>query len=85
MNMGTYPPPGRGFGQRLEKLIQQVEEELREAVDYVNDAVVPQVRRESISTIRTLSEKLRSLADRLDRQATPSPNPPPHSDKAPRP
>ena len=68
--MGNYPPHGRGYGQRLEELIQQLEAELREAVDYVNDSVVPQVRRESISAMRALSEKLRSLADRLDKQTT---------------
>jgi hypothetical protein len=71
--MGNIPPPGRGFSQRLEELIQQVEVELREAVEYVNDAVVPKVRRESVSAMRTLSEKLRNLADRIDRQTPPDP------------
>lgn len=79
--MGTYPPPGRGLGQRLEELIQQVEAELCDAITYVNDAVVPQIRRESISAMRTLSDKLRNLADRLDRQAPPPSNP----DRGPRP
>jgi len=69
--MATNPPSGHGFTRRLEELIQQFEAELRDAVTYVNDAVVPQVRRESVSTMRTLSEKLRNLADRIDRQ-TPS-------------
>jgi hypothetical protein len=69
--MASYPPPGRGFGQRLEELLQQVEAELRDAVNHVNDTVVPQVRRESISAMRTVSEKLRNLADRLDRQTPP--------------
>jgi hypothetical protein len=61
------------FGQRLEELMQQVEVELREAVTYVNDAVVPQVRRESVSAMRALSEKLRNLADRIDRETPPDP------------
>jgi hypothetical protein len=59
------------FGQRLEELMKQVEVELREAVTYVNDAVVPQVRRESVSAMRALSEKLRDLADRIDRETPP--------------
>lgn len=77
--MENNPPPGRGFSRRLEELIQQVEVELREAVNYVNDEVVPQVRRESVTAMRTLSEKLRNLADRIDRQT------PPDSNQEPRP
>ncbi len=41
--------------------------ELRHAIAYVNDAVVPQVRRESISAMRTVADTLRSLADRMER------------------
>ena len=45
--------------------------ELRHAVAYLNDAVVPQVRRESVSAMRSVADTLRSLADRMDRhQAT---------------
>lgn len=53
--------------------------ELRHAVAYVNDAVVPQVRRESISAMRSVADTLRNLADRLDRP--PDQQPP----KGPRP
>jgi hypothetical protein len=42
--------------------------ELRHAIAYVNDAVVPQVRSESISAMRKISDKLRNLADRMDQQ-----------------
>ena len=70
--MSTNPPR---FGQRLKELLQQVENELRDAVTYVNDSVVPQARRESISAMRSLSEKLRALADRLDRQTPRDPRP----------
>jgi hypothetical protein len=41
--------------------------ELRHAVAYLNDAVVPQVRRESISAMRTVADTLSSLADRMER------------------
>jgi hypothetical protein len=43
--------------------------ELRHAIAYVNQAVVPQVRRESISAMRSVSDTLRSLADRMERNA----------------
>jgi hypothetical protein len=40
--------------------------ELRHAIAYVNDAVVPQVRKESISALRTVADKMRELADKFE-------------------
>ena len=66
--MSTYPPPGPGgVGRRIEEAMELIEMELRHAIAYVNDAVVPQVRRESITAMRSLSETLRNLADRIER------------------
>ncbi|MGD0939265.1 MAG: hypothetical protein ABR905_06085 [Terracidiphilus sp.] len=69
--MSTNPPPGYrpdlgGVGSRIEEAVELIEMELRHAVAYVNDAVVPQVRRESITALRTVAEKLRELADRFE-------------------
>jgi hypothetical protein len=65
--------PGYGYGngpgsvgRRLEEAMELIEMELRHAAAYVNDAVIPQVRRESISAMRTVADKLRNLADRMD-------------------
>lgn len=72
--MSTNPPPGSGpggVGRRIEEAVELIEMELRHAVAYVNDAVVPQVRRESISAMRSLSDTLRNLADRFERHQTP--------------
>ena len=68
--MGSYPPPppGPGVGRRLEEAIELIEMELRHAVSYVNDAVIPQVRQESIRAMRNVSETLRGLADKMDKQ-----------------
>jgi hypothetical protein len=67
--MSTYPPPpGPGVGHRLEEAIELIEMELRHAIAYVNDAVIPQVRGESISAMRKISDTLRNLADRMDQQ-----------------
>jgi hypothetical protein len=66
------PPPGSGpgsVGRRLEEAVELIEMELRHAVAYVNEAVVPQVRRESISAMRTVAETLKNLADRMDARA----------------
>lgn len=80
--MGTYPPPPGpgGVGRRIEEAMELIEMELRHAVAYVNDAVVPQVRRESISAMRTMAETLRDLADRIEQAA----NRPPGQPKDPR-
>ena len=67
--MSTNPPPGPGsVGSRIDEAVELIEMELRHAVAYVNDAVVPQVRQESISAMRTLSDTLRNLADRMERR-----------------
>ena len=75
--MSTYPPPGPGpgFGSRIEEAVELIEMELRHAIAYVNDAVIPQVRNESISAMRSLSDTLRNLADKIERRQ--------HGDQAP--
>jgi hypothetical protein len=57
-----------GVGHRLEEAMELIEMELRHAVAYVNDAVIPQVRAESISAMRKVSDTLRNLADRMEGQ-----------------
>jgi hypothetical protein len=93
--MSTYPPPGSGapgpgvggVGQRIEEAIELIEMEVRHAAAYINAAVIPQVRKESISALRNVANSLRSFADRLDAQQSP-PQPPktpqdPHKDPRP--
>jgi hypothetical protein len=71
-------------GQRIEEAIELIEMELRHAAAYINAAVIPQVRSESISALRNVANSLRNFADRLDQnqaqnQARPQPptSPPP--------
>lgn len=72
--MSTYPPPGPGgVGRRIEEAVELIEMELRHTIAYVNDAVIPQVRSESISAMRTVANKLRELADRFDQSKGPRP------------
>jgi hypothetical protein len=69
--MSSYPPPppppGPGVGHRIEEAMELIEMELRHAIGYVNDAVIPQVRSESISAMRKVSDTLRNLADRMEK------------------
>lgn len=81
--MSSYPPPGPGVGgvgQRIEEAIELIEMEVRHAAAYINAAVIPQVRAESISALRNVANSLRNFADKLDRQQqaqTPQTPPPP--------
>jgi hypothetical protein len=60
-------------GARIEEAVELIEMELRHAIAYVNDAVVSQVRKESITALRAAADRLRDLADRFDRQEGPRP------------
>jgi hypothetical protein len=74
--MSSYPPPPPpppGVGHRIDEAIELIEMELRHAIAYVNDAVVPQVRSESITAMRKVSEKLKNLADRMEKSQQRSP------------
>jgi len=72
--------PGWGgpptLGQRIDEAVELIEMELRHAITYVNDAVIPQVRRESITAMRTAADTLRNLADRFEKQNKAAPNQP---------
>jgi len=81
----NYPPGwrGPGVGERIEEAIELIEMELRHAIAYVNDAVIPQVRKESISAMRVAADTLRNLADRFEQQGRGT-GQPPNSPKDPR-
>jgi hypothetical protein len=89
--MSAPNPPGPcagGVGQRIDEAIELIEMELRHAIKYVNDAVIPQVRQESISAMRTAADTLRTLADRFEQRShaatSRSSNEPPNEPTEPR-
>jgi hypothetical protein len=47
--------------------MELIELELKQAAAYINDSVVPQVRRESLVAMRRLSDTLKNLADRIEK------------------
>ena len=74
--VSSYPPPpppgpGPSVGQRIEEAVELIEMELRHTIRYVNDAVIPQVRSESITAMRKVSDTLRNLADRMEQAKGP--------------
>jgi hypothetical protein len=71
--LNSYPPPGPGpypggVSRRIEEAIELIEMEVRHAAAYVNAAIVPQVRAESISALRNVANSLRGFADKLDQK-----------------
>ena len=57
---------GKGWEERFQEASSRLEEELRRAVRFVDDEVVPEVRRGGSTALRTAADELRKLADRLD-------------------
>lgn len=61
--MGTG---GRQWEEKLREAGSQLEDELRRAIRFLDDEVVPEVRRNGSAALRTASDQLRKLAERLD-------------------
>jgi len=59
---------GAKVGRRIGEAVSQVERESDRIVTYINSEVVPAVRGESSSALRTAAEKLKQFADYLDDQ-----------------
>ena len=56
----------RPWEQRLQEAAATVEDELRRVITYINDEVVPEVRQNSSSALRSAAAELERLARRMD-------------------
>jgi hypothetical protein len=64
--------------QQLREAAARAEEELRRVVTYINDEVVPDIRRNGSQALRAAAAELQRLAQRMDDQrATSSAQTPP--------
>lgn len=59
----------------------RAEEELRRVVRYINDEVVPEVRRNGSAALRGAAAELQRLAERMDAVVEPTPPSAPESDR----
>ncbi len=64
---------GRKVDAEFGNIGPRVEEEVRKVISYLNDEVVPEVRRNSSQALRTASEHLAKLAEHLERSSRPKP------------
>jgi hypothetical protein len=60
------PPHQKPFDQRLHDAAKRAEEELRRFVTYLDDEVVPEVRRNSSTALRAAAVRLQKMADSMD-------------------
>jgi hypothetical protein len=74
--------PKHPWEQRLHEAGSRVEEDLRGIIQYINDEVVPDVRRNGSDALRSAAAKLQKLAKKMDGRAGRTPPPPPPQDKS---
>jgi hypothetical protein len=71
----------RPWEQQLKDAAAHLETDLKNVVKYINDEVVPEVRRNGSEALRAAAVELHKLAQRMDdharRTSTPPPPPPP--------
>ena len=63
--------------QQLREAAAHAEEDLRRVVTYINDEVVPDIRRNGSQALRAAAEELQKLAQRMDERAAASQQAPP--------
>jgi hypothetical protein len=78
----------RPWEQQLREAAAHLETDLKNVVKYINDDVVPEVRRNGSEALRAAAAELHRLAQRMDdhaRRTSASPPPPPPPKDAPKP
>ena len=58
------------WGQQLQEATERVEQDLRRVVTYINDEVVPDIRRNGSEALRAAAAELQKLAQRMDERRT---------------
>jgi hypothetical protein len=59
---------GRKVDEHLSGVAPKIEDEVRKVIAYLNDEVVPQVRRNSSEALRNAAEQLGKLAEHLEKR-----------------
>ncbi len=80
--MATEDPKPK-WEQQLRDAATHLEADLRSVVKYINDEVVPDVRRNGSVALRTAAVELHKLAQRMDEHARRTETPPPPPPKVP--
>lgn len=54
------------FKDKVQDTVQNAEVELKRMIQYLNDEVVPKVRKEGAEALGAVAEQLRALAEKLE-------------------
>ena len=77
--------PKRAWDQQVRDAAAHLEADLKNVVKYINDEVVPDVRRNGSEALRAGAAELHRLAQRMEDLARSRSSPPPPPPGAPRP
>jgi hypothetical protein len=77
--------PKRPWEQQLRDAAAHLETDLKSVVKYINDEVVPEVRKNGSEALRAAAAELHKLATRMDEHARKAGTPPPPPKDAPKP
>ncbi len=67
-NRTSYEDFGAKVGRTIGEAANQIERESEKLISFINSEVVPAIRGESTTALRTAAEKLQQFADYLDDQ-----------------
>ena len=71
----------RNWEQQVRDGVARAEVELHRALTYINDEVVPEVRRGGSEALRAAAAELQKLAQKMDDRRAAGATPPPEKDK----
>jgi hypothetical protein len=66
MAVDPNPKSGAGWEEKLHDAGTRVEEELKRVIAYINDEVVPEVRKNGSVALRAAAEQLEKLAQKME-------------------
>jgi hypothetical protein len=75
----AFDPKSGSWEQKLHEAGARVEEDLHRVIKYINDEVVPEVRRNGSVALRAAAKELEKLARRMEEDAGRTQSPPPSS------
>lgn len=67
--MGVEGKNSAAWEQKVREVSARLEEDLRRAVTYINDEVVPEVRRGGMEALRVAAAELHKVAQKMDDHA----------------
>jgi glutamyl-tRNA reductase len=71
----------RPWEQQVREAALRAEEEVRRVMTYINDEVVPDIRKNGSHALRFAAEELQKLAQRMEERQSAASGPPPPTDK----